>query len=73
MTETDAPSLPPPRRKPPGRKTKPQRGDKQYGRSAITNGHAPAKDAAEPSRAATVTSLAPSSSTRAIPVWFPKS
>jgi hypothetical protein len=40
MTDTTAiASLPPARRKPPGRKTQPQRGDKQYGRTAIANGH----------------------------------
>jgi hypothetical protein len=27
-----------PARKPPGRKTKPQKGDKKYGKSAVTNG-----------------------------------
>jgi hypothetical protein len=40
MTDTTTiVSLPPARRKPPGRKTHPQRGDKQYGKTAIANGH----------------------------------
>jgi hypothetical protein len=42
MTDTTAiASLPPQRRKPPGRKTRPQSGDARYGRSAITNGRSP--------------------------------